>query len=288
MAKQHLFCFGLGYSVKHLAASLPPSHWRISGTTRNAEGRAAMAERGWTVFLFDGVKPLEAASERLASVTHIVNSIPPDAEGDPVIRHHAANLAAVSRLKWLGYLSTTGVYGDRGGEWVDEASERMPTGPRGRRRMEAEDAWLSLWQENQLPVHLFRLAGIYGPNRSALDTVRQGRARRIIKPGQVFSRIHVDDIAAVLKASMDRPDPGRAYNLCDNEAAPPQDVITYACKLLGVDAPPELEFEQAELSDMARSFYQDNKRVSNVRIKEDLGIRLSWPSYREGLQGLLS
>lgn len=287
MTNRHLFCFGFGYSAQHLAASLPQNQWRISGTVRSAAGQTVMAERGWNVFLFDGVKPLKDANKRLAGVTHIVHSIPPGTEGDPVIQHHAANIAALSELKWLGYLSTTGVYGDRGGEWVDEESDRMPTGPRGKRRVKAEDAWVNLWQKRELPVHLFRLAGIYGPGRSALDTVRQGRARRIIKPGQVFSRIHVEDIVSVLKSSMERPNPGTAYNLCDNEAAPPQDVITYACELLGVDAPPTLDFENADLSDMARSFYQDNKRVSNARIKEDLGIRLAWPTYREGLRGLL-
>ncbi len=287
-AHRHLFCFGLGYSAQHLAASLSPDHWRISGTVRNAEGQAALAGRGWNVFLFNGAEPLTDARELLANVTHIVDSIPPSSDGDPVIRHHATDIAALSELDWLGYLSTTGVYGNRDGGWVNEDSDRVPTGQRGRRRVEAEDAWLDFWRHHKVPVHLFRLAGIYGRGRSALDSVRQGRAKRIIKPGQVFSRIHVDDIAAVLRSSMDRPNPGRAYNLSDDKAAPPQDVITYACELLGADRPSEVDFEQAELSEMARSFYQDNKRVSNTRIKEELGIRLAWPTYREGLRGLLS
>ena len=270
-----------------MAASLAGDTWKISGTVRSTDTIPNFEARGWNVFPFDGTTPLANAAERLADVTHIIDSIPPGAEGDPVLRHHSADIAALRDLKWLGYLSTTGVYGDRGGEWVDEDSERRPSGPRGQRRVEAEDGWLDLWQRHGVPAHLFRIAGIYGPGRSALDTVRQGRARRIIKPGQVFSRIHVDDIAAVLNASMDAPRPGNAYNLCDDEAAPPQDVIAYACTLLGADIPPEIPFEEAELSDMARSFYRDNKRVSNDRIKTDLGIHLAWPTYREGLKGLL-
>ena len=285
---KRLFCFGLGYSVQHLAATLPSDEWQIAGTVRSSEARDRLSERGWEIHLFDGAAPLENAASALKGTTHLIDSAPPSANGDPVLLHHAKDIANLTELAWMGYLSTTGVYGDRGGDWVDEDSERTPSGPRGQRRVDAEDRWLDLWRHENVPVHLFRLAGIYGPGRSALDTVRQGRARRLLKPGQVFSRIHIDDIAAVLRASMDAPKPGRAYNLCDDEAAPPQDVITEACRLLDIDPPPEVPFEEAELSDMAQSFYRDNKRVSNTRIKEELGVALAWPNYREGLKGLLS
>jgi len=285
---KRLFCFGLGYSVQHLAATLPPDEWNIAGTVRSAEARERLSDKGWEIHLFDGTAPLENAAALLRDTTHLIDSAPPSPDGDPVYIHHGTDIAGLNNLAWMGYLSTTGVYGDRGGDWVDEDSARTPSGPRGQRRVDAEDRWLELWRESGVPVHLFRLAGIYGPGRSALDTVRQGRARRLIKPGQVFSRIHAEDIAAVLRASIMAPKPGRAYNLCDDEAAPPQDVITEACRLLGVDPPPEIPFDEAELSDMARSFYRDNKRVSNRRIKDELGVSLAWPNYREGLKGLLS
>ena len=201
---KRLFCFGLGYSVQHLAATLPSDEWQIAGTVRSSEARDRLSERGWEIHLFDGTAPLENAASALKGTTHLIDSAPPSANGDPVLLNHAKDIANLTELAWMGYLSTTGVYGDRGGDWVDEDSERTPSGPRGQRRVDAEDRWLDLWHNENVPVHLFRLAGIYGPGRSALDTVRQGRARRLLKPGQVFSRIHIDDIAAVLRASMDR------------------------------------------------------------------------------------
>lgn len=283
-----LFSFGLGYSVQYLAASLPTDTWQIAGTVRSQDAKDRLAGRGWEIHIYDGNAPLSNIDEILAGTTHLVDSAPPGSSGDPVLQHHATSIAAIKGLEWMGYLSTTGVYGDRNGDWVDETSARTPSGTRGRRRVDAEDAWLRLYCEHAVPVHLFRLAGIYGPGRSALDTVRQNRARRIIKPGQVFSRTHVEDIARILAASMAHPNPGQAYNVCDDEAAPPQDVISYACALLGVDAPPEIPFDSAELSDMARSFYQDNKRVSNARIKDELHVDLAWPNYRVGLQGLMT
>ncbi|HWA46716.1 MAG TPA: SDR family NAD(P)-dependent oxidoreductase, partial [Dongiaceae bacterium] len=235
--------------------------------------------------LFDRARPLPDALATLREVTHLLSSVPPDAEGDPVIDLHRAAIDAVApTLAWIGYLSTTGVYGDRAGGWVDETSALQPSGERGRRRLAAEQAWLSLKQ----PAHLFRLAGIYGPGSSALDAVREGRARRVVKAGQVFSRIHVEDIAQVLEASIKRPHPGTAYNVCDDDAAPPADVVTFACELLKVAPPPEVPFEQAALSPMARSFYDDNKRVGNARIKQELGVALRYPSYRDGLPAILA
>ena len=287
-----LFCVGLGYSALALARRLLAEGWSVAGTTRSEDKAGRLSAEGFEVFLFDRGRPLEDPAAALAGTSHLLSSAPPDPEvepgaGDPVLDHHSADIAALESLAWLGYLSTTGVYGDRGGAWVDEDSALTPTGERGRRRVAAEDAWLELWERDARPVHLFRLAGIYGPGRSALDTVRNGTARRIDKPGQVFSRIHVDDIAAVLQASIARPRPGAAYNLCDDEAAPPQEVVAFACALLGREAPPLVPFEAAELSDMARSFYRDNKRVSNARIKDELGVALAYPSYREGLRALL-
>lgn len=288
---KRLFCFGLGYSAQALARSLRPEGWRVAGTCREPDKAAALRRDGSEVSLFDGTAPLRDAGAALAGATHLLLSVPPDQSGDAVLRWHRADIAelmkATPRLAWAGYLSTTGVYGDRAGGWVSEASERRPTGERGRRRVAAEDGWLALWRELGVPVHLFRLAGIYGPGRSALDTVRAGKAQRIDKPGQVFSRIHVDDIVAVLRASIAKPDPGAAYNVCDDNPAAPEEVIRYACELLGMPPPPLVPFDSAVLSPMARSFYEDNKRVRNERIKTELGVTLRYPDYRAGLNALL-
>ncbi|WP_133611761.1 SDR family oxidoreductase [Dongia mobilis] len=280
----HLFCFGLGYSARRLADRLLSAGWRVSGTCRSPEKRQALARAGIAAEIFDREHPVPDLARHLAAATHLLSSVPPDGAGDPVIDLHRAEIdAAAPHLAWIGYLSTTGVYGDRGGAWVDEQSDLSPSGERGRRRLLAERAWAALAQ----PAHLFRLAGIYGPGSSALDTVREGRARRVVKPGQVFSRIHVDDIVNVLTASMARPNPGAAYNVCDDDPAPPADVITFACTLLGVAPPPEVPYESADLSPMARSFYDDNKRCRNDRIKHELGVTLAYPDYRTGLRALL-
>jgi nucleoside-diphosphate-sugar epimerase len=280
-----LFCFGLGYSAQALARSVRAQGWTVAGTTRSEDARAALAADGIEAHLFDRERPLANAASVLAGTTHLLASVPPDDEGDPVIDRCREAIAALD-AQWIGYLSTTGVYGDRGGAWVDEASDLRPIGTRGRRRVEAEEGWLDLWRRHGRPVHLFRLAGIYGPGRGPFEQVRTGTARRVIKPGQVFSRIHVEDIVQVLEASMARPNPGAAYNVCDDEAAPPQDVIVEASRLLGVAPPPEVPFESAKLSPMARSFYDELKRVSNRRIREELGVRLRYPTYREGLAAL--
>jgi nucleoside-diphosphate-sugar epimerase len=283
-----LFVFGLGYTAQALARRLKPLGWIVAGTSQTAERAQALTAEGLAAQAFDGRRPL-ADTTALLRATHVLSSVPPADSGDPVLAHHAADLAASKTLKWAGYLSTTGVYGDRQGEWIDERAGLHPTGPRGRARVAAEQAWLDLVRFG-VPVHVFRLAGIYGPGRSALDTVREGKARRIVKPGQVFSRIHVDDIAAVLEASMAQPNRGAVYNVCDDEPAPPQDVIAYACALLGVEAPPEVSYAEAAkgMSEMARSFYDDNKRVANRRIKDELGVTLAYPDYRAGLRALLA
>ena len=281
----HLFCFGLGYSATFLARQLLAKGWRITGTCRSRDTQVELSRLGIEAHLFDRDHQIGNLTALLERATHLLSSVPPDERGDPVLDLHRAEIDATSqRLSWIGYLSTTGVYGDRDGGWVDEMSELKPTGERGRRRAAAEQGWGSLHQ----PAHLFRLAGIYGPGSSALDTVREGRAKRIVKPGQIFSRIHVADIARALEASMARPHPGAAYNLCDDDPAPPSDVIAFAAALLNLPPPPEVPFERADLSPMARSFYDDNKRVSNSRIKRELGVALQYPSYRIGLPAILA
>lgn len=279
--ENHLFCFGLGFSALALAERLLAAGWRVSGTTRSADKAGRLAARGIRVEPFDRGQPLDPRS--FADATHLLSSVPPDETGDPVLDQHGRDLA-VLRPAWVGYLSTTGVYGDRAGGWVDEQAALQPVGERGRRRVAAEQGWRALG----LPLHIFRLAGIYGPGRSALDTVRAGRAQRIDKPGQLFSRIHVADIATVLEASIARPRPGAVYNVCDDDPAPPQDVIEHACRLLGQSVPPLVPFDRAELSPMARSFYAENKRVSNRLIKTELGVQLHYPDYRAGLAALAS
>jgi nucleoside-diphosphate-sugar epimerase len=272
-----LFCFGLGYTARALARAVEAKRWTVAGTSRDGAAPGTIA--------FDGEGDLPA--EALDGVTHILVSVPPDGRGDPVLRRCRAELVARARgLAWIGYLSTTGVYGDHGGGWVDEDTPRAPLSERARRRVEAEDHWLALYRDHGLPVHVFRLAGIYGPGRNQLAAVLNGSARRIVKPNQLFSRIHVDDIVGVLEASMAHLNPGRVYNVADDEPAPPQDVVAFAAGLLGRPAPPEVAFETAELSPMARSFYGESKRVSNRRIKQELGYRLVYPTYREGLTAL--
>lgn len=290
--RSRLFCFGLGYTALVLADALLAAGWRVAGTCRDADAVAAAAARGIDAHLLDRDRPLAAPGRVLAGTTHVLSTVPPDGQGDAVLDTHGADIAALMAatptLSWCGYLSTTGVYGDRGGGWVDEDSARTPSGPRGRRRVAAEDGWLALWRTHGVPVHIFRLAGIYGPGRSAFDALRAGTARRIDKPGQVFSRIHVDDIVGVLRASMARPDPGTAYNVCDDDPAPPAAVVACAAALLDVAPPPLESFAEADLSAMARSFYDDNKRVRNTRLKAALGVRLAYPDYRTGLAAILT
>jgi hypothetical protein len=282
----HLFCFGLGYSALVLARLLAAEGWTVSGTSRSAEIAAELRRLGYPAELFDRDHPLPPGA--LRGVTHILVSVPPDHAGDPVLDIHGGDITALPDLGWLGYLSTTGVYGDRGGGWVDETAARAPTGERGRRRVIAEEGWLDLWRRCAVPVHIFRLAAIYGPGRSPFAALRAGTTKRIDKPGQVFSRIHVADLAQVLRASIARPRPGAVYNVCDDDPAPPETVVAYAAKLLGLPPPPLVTLEDAELSAMARSFYDDNKRVHNALIKNELGIALRYPDYRAGLAAILA
>jgi len=287
-AAKRLFCFGLGFSALALAARLGAQGWAIAGTARESAKRAALEARGIATHRFERGAKLPDAARLLAGFDYILSSIPPDEAGDPVLDEHGADLAAQApHLRWVGYLSTTGVYGDRAGGWVDEASPLAPTGERGRRRVAAERGWLALGERTGLPVQLFRLAGIYGPGRNVIEQLRAGTAKRLSRPGQIFSRIHVEDIATVLEASMAKPQPGGIYNLCDDDPAAPGDVVAYAADLIGVAPPPAQSPEEAALSPMARSFWDDNKRVRNDRIKSELGVRLRYPSYREGLAAIL-
>lgn len=259
-----------------------PQGWRVIGTTRSAEKAQALAADGVDPLIWPGTD-MRAA---IQAADHILISAAPDADGDPVLNAWKDEIAEHARnLRWVGYLSTTGVYGDHKGAWVDEDTPLTPSTRRGQARKAAEEAWMTI---PGLPVHVFRLAGIYGPGRGPFSKVLNGTARRVIKPGQVFSRTHVEDIAQVLAASVDRPNPGTAYNVCDNDPAPPQDVIEHAAILLGLPVPEAVAFEDADMHPMARGFYAENKKVRNTRITRDLGVVLKYPTYREGLAALLA
>lgn len=276
-----LLSLGHGYVAQALARHLAGDGWTIYGTTRNPSRINDLQAQG--------VRPLlwgtDDIATPLAQATHLLCSAGPDAQGDPVLPFFGQEIAgAASRLSWAGYLSTTGVYGDHRGGWVDESARLTPATRRGERRVAAEAAWAAI---PGLPLHIFRLAGIYGPGRGPFEKLRNGTARRIVKPGQVFSRTHVDDIVQVLLASMAHPNPGAVYNVCDDDPAPPQDVIAHAANLLGLPVPPEQDFAEADLGPMARSFYSESKRVSNDRIKDELGVTLRYPTYREGLRAIL-
>jgi nucleoside-diphosphate-sugar epimerase len=288
-AERRLFCFGFGYSAGALAKLARAHGWRVAGTCQTEDRSRALAAAGIEAFLFSDGRPLSDAKAALAGATHVLVSVPPDAAGDPALNAHAGDLAALDGVAWVGYLSTTGVYGDTGGAWVDETAPPDPTSERGRERVRAERAWLDLWRERRLPVHVFRLAGIYGPGRSVLDQARRGQAKRIDRPGHLFSRIHVDDIARVLWASIARPNPGAVYNVCDDEPATPAAVTEEACRFLGVPPPPLVPFAEAAkaMSPMALSFWRDNRRVANRRVKEELGVALRYPNYRAGLKAIL-
>lgn len=268
-----VLCFGYGYVARRLAQRLLPCGWQIAGTSRSpAEG----------IYPFDATVPLPSGAWH--GVTHLLHSIPPDASGDVVLRRYGASLPD---LAWVGYLSATSVYGDTHGAWVAEDAPTNPPTERGMRRLAAERAWLEQWERRGVPVHIFRLSGIYGPGRNALAEALAGTARRVFREGQVFSRIHVEDIAAALEASIRAPAPGSIYNLADNMPAPAWEVVEYACALLGMEPPPLVPLEQADLSPMARSFYEASRRVDNRKLREELGVRLRYPDYRAGLAALL-
>jgi nucleoside-diphosphate-sugar epimerase len=275
---QRLFIFGLGFCGLEIARQAKAEGWPVGGSVTTEEKAAQLRAQGI---------PATASPRVDAGATHVLSTVPPTPEGDPVVAQ-----ASAMKPAWLGYLSTTGVYGDRQGGWVDERATPAPGQPRSKYRLEAERAWQALGAKVGAPVHIFRLPAIYGPGRSAFEQVREGRAQRIDKPGQLFSRIHVEDLASTVLASMKRPAPlpGAIYNVCDDDPAPQADVIALACELLGTPALPLVPYDEAarRMSDMARSFYAENRRVRNDRIKRELGIALRYPSYRDGLRAILA
>jgi hypothetical protein len=260
----NLFVFGFGYSARYFVGRL--SGWEVAGTTRAAHKEA---REDVELLHFDGNSAEASISARLMAGEALLVSIPPSGGGDLVLQWFAPAIAK-GRWRAIVYLSTVGVYGDHRGAWIDEGSATEPSLARNRARLEAERAWLKLGREIGAPVHILRLAGIYGPGRNALVNLREGRARRIVKPGQVFNRIHVADIAQAIGLTLEAGGPGDIWNVADDEPAPP----------------PEAPFESADLTPMARSFYGDNKRVSNAKLTRELGLRLLYPSYREGLGAL--
>lgn len=279
-----LLCIGLGYSALVFAARVAAEGWKVAGTSTSADGAARIAALGYEAIVFDGSEPGDALRAAIATATHLLVSAPPDANGDPLLRHHVSDLANAKRLAWIAYFSTIGVYGDHAGAWIDETTPAHPTTTRSRWRLDAENAWLDLARRTGIRTEVFRLPGIYGPGRGPLEAVRKGTARAIVKPGQVFNRIHVEDIANVLAAAIARPNEHTIYNVADDESAPSHEVLAYAAAQLGLPAPPMVDFESADLTPMARSFYSECKRVANTRIKSALGVTLLFPTYRDGMK----
>lgn len=283
-SKRVLFCFGCGYVGTALAKLLlAEGGWRVVGTARGGEGAARIEAIGAAARIWPGSN----LSADLMEATHILISVPPGEAGDPVLKHEGRLIGSPgARKEWLGYLSTTAVYGDRGGGWVDERARLLPATERGRLRVLAESGWRKLADASGLQCRVFRLAGIYGPGRGPIAQLLAGRSRIIVKPNQVFNRAHVDDIAAALRASMDNPPQEEIYNICDDLPEAPDVVIRYAAELMGLPAPEPVEFERADLSPMARSFYSECKRVGNRRMKRDLLPKLIHPDYRSGLAAI--
>jgi nucleoside-diphosphate-sugar epimerase len=279
-----LFCFGYGYTAQALARQLSPVDLQVVGTRTST----LEAMPGVQLAQFRGDAASREVRSLLGGTTHMLISIPPDLEGDVVLRHQLDDIAALRDLVWIGYLSSIGVYGDWQGRWVDETSLPRPISERSLRRLQAEGLWRAFARETAKRVVVFRLAGIYGPGRSVLESLRAGTARRIVKPAQVFNRIHVDDIARVLGAAMAKPGVHDLFNVADDEPAPPQDVVAFAAQELGVPVPPTVAFEAAGLSGIAATFWAENKRVGNARIKQDLGVELAYPTYREGIRALVA
>ncbi|MBS0243061.1 MAG: SDR family oxidoreductase [Proteobacteria bacterium] len=282
-----LLCIGLGYSARALCRRLTQVGFEISGTSRSSQHLAAIEASGWKAIEYAGAGPSGDLQRAIADASHVlVSAAPGGSEGDPTLPHLREALAGSERLAWIGYLSTIGVYGDRSGGWVDESTPVNPKSHRSQWRAIAERQWLDFASQSAKRVEVFRLPGIYGPGRSPFDQLLAGTARRIVKPGQVFNRIHVEDLASGLAAAMLTPARHDIYNLTDNEPAAAEEVVRYAAELIGVAAPPAVSFDAAGLSPMAASFYGESKRVSNRRMRETLGVTPAYPSYREGLEAI--
>ncbi len=279
------FIFGAGYSAKAFAAARDDPSIGIAGTTRSSEKFKALRRVGIEPFLFDGTTVSPELSAQLKQATHLIVSISPEEGGDPVVELVRGDLATrAPNLRWIGYLSTVGVYGNYDGGWVDEASECRPVSRRSQLRLEAENQWLALGEKAGVPVAVLRLSGIYGPGRNAFVNLQNGTAKQLIKPGQVFNRIHAADIAGALWHLAGR-NQGGVFNVTDDMPAPPQDVVVFAADIMGVEAPPETPFASAQLSPMARSFYGENKRVSNAALK-GTGYRFRYPDYRSAFDAM--
>lgn len=279
--------FGLGFSSLASVNALRQRGELVStlGTVRTTDKANRLTEEGIETLVFDGTAPGPGVGEKLRTASHVVVSIAPSEDGDLVLRHHHSDLDAAKDLEWICYYSTVGVYGDFDGAWIDESAPLVPRNMRSDLRVLAEQQWRDYAAARGVKLCILRLAGIYGPGRSSFDKLRDGTARRIIKPGQVFNRIHVEDIARVTALAAERRLEG-TFNMADDEPTPPQDVFEHAAGIMGVPVPPDMPFETAEMSPMQRSFYRDNKRVSNRAIKAALGIEMLYPSYREGLAAI--
>lgn len=281
----HLLVFGPGYSATAFVKTAIGNQWPVSATWRREDAIAQIEAMGATPVAFSADTLADSTS--LKTVSHILVSIAPQHDGDPVLASFKDLIATCSKLRWIGYLSSTNTYGDHDGQWVDETSETKPSLNRGKRRLAAETEWVEFGTKIEVPVHIFRLAGIYGQERNALKTVREGKARRVIKQGQVFGRIHRDDIASALWLAANSGLESTIFNLTDDLPSPPQDVISEAARLLGADLPAEIAYEDANLSPMGRSFYEENKRVKNQKAKDLLGWQLAYPDYRQALAKIL-
>ena len=279
-----IFFFGLGYCARRLIQREP---WiEPSGTARSAGTVAVLRREGIEAYRFDSTEAEPGLEQALEKAEAIVVSIPPREGAGATLDRFGPTVAAASGLLRIVYYSTIGVYGDHGGAWVDETSATRTRTARGGARLEDEACWAGAVRARGAEVDILRLAGIYGPGRNALVNLRRGEARRIVKPGQVFNRAHVDDIADISRLVLTRDLKGQIWNVADDEPAPPQDVIAYAAGLLGLEPPPEEPFDEAKLSPMAREFYADNKRVSIAKAKAELGFAPAYPTYREGLNAL--
>jgi len=274
-----LLIFGAGYSALQCAKVAAPQFSAVAGTTRSADRMPSLQAAGIEPLVFSGAMTGELAAV-ISQATHVLVSAGPDKEGDPVLRHCREALAAAPGLQWLCYFSTVGVYGDHGGQWIDEETPCRPVSARSVERLGAEEAWTRF--AAGVPLAILRLSGIYGPGRNPFVNIERGTSRRLVKPGQVFNRIHRDDIASAFVLAA-RKRAGGVFNITDDEPAPPQDVVLFAHKLAGVAPPPEQDFATAELSPMARSFYGENKRVGNAKSKRELGLAYAYPDYRTAL-----
>ncbi len=281
----NLFAFGLGYCARHFIARSGSSFDAIAGTVRAPTKAEELAGENIETFVFGPEREDAATAERVAAADVILVSVPPGISADPVLAWFGRRIASLRRPQTIVYLSTIGVYGDARGEWVDEKTVPAPSSARALARLQVEKSWAAIGKESDKKVFILRLAGIYGPGRNVLVNLKAGTAKRVVKRGQVFNRIHVEDISRAIDAAGASSEPGDVFNVSDDAPAPPQDIVTYAAMLMGIAPPPEQDVETAGLTPLARSFYAENKRASNRKLKDELGVKLAFPTYRVGLEG---